>query len=148
MTTEQIKAYYIAIINKELDDSRLDERVEIIRILERETGLDFKNTADFKAKMNAFLARASDTCGTKLREERKRRGWSIETLAKILDMSPRHLARMEAGSVRLSRVAFEFLYGDGSEKTKSRIQRIGGADRGRNDHPATTPTRSLKNVLF
>ena len=138
MTPEQIKAYYNVIVNRKFDDAHLSERADIIRLIEKETGLEFKNTDDFKSKVDAFLARSSDTAGIKLREERQRRGWSVETLAKILTVSPRHLIRMEDGRSGLCRSAFGFLHGDMSEKTKSRIQRLGSVELHEDGIPATT----------
>jgi len=139
MTAQQIKAYYNLISEKSLPDSEIRTRVEIIRIIERETGLEFKDTADFHSKVRAFIDRASDIGGIRLREDRQRRGWTIDTLAKILDISTRHLSRMESGQVSLSPSAFAFLHGDVNGKTESRIRRIGGADGTKNGHPATTP---------
>lgn len=136
-TPEQIKALYGVIVNREISDSQLSERADIVRTLERETGMEFKDTADFKSKMDAFLARAANTGGFKLRDERQRRGWSISTLAKILDLSPRHLARIEAGQAPLSNGAFAFLHGDVNGKIKSRQNRLGGANVRKNAIPDT-----------
>lgn len=54
---ERVKSLYAIIANRQLgsDPESLQARVDIIRELERITRQDFKSTADFHAKINAWL---------------------------------------------------------------------------------------------
>jgi len=54
---ERVKSLYSIIANRQLgsDPGSLQTRVDIIRELERITRQDFKSTADFHAKINAWL---------------------------------------------------------------------------------------------
>jgi len=54
---ERVKGLYSIIANRQLgnDPEGLQTRVDIIRELERITRQDFKSTADFHAKINAWL---------------------------------------------------------------------------------------------
>jgi len=54
---ERVKSLYSIIANSQLgnDPESLQTRVDIIRELERITRQDFKSTADFHSKINAWL---------------------------------------------------------------------------------------------
>jgi len=120
---EKIKAYYSIFCENKLGDSpdALQERVNIIRFLEKELKTEFKDTQDFHRKVDAFLMKKEKIGGTKLREIRNEKGWSQEVLAASLGCSCRHLNRMEQNHVPLSKNALRFVQEfDKLEKDKRR----------------------------
>lgn len=55
LTRPEISSLYQIIANRELPDSQIDDRAQIVHQLEQATAQSFANTKDFHAKMARFL---------------------------------------------------------------------------------------------
>ena len=87
-------------MNRELgdDEDSVCKRVCIVRELEKITGKQFRNTAEFHREVGAYLARKSrikETDGGRLRRARKRAKLTIEVLAAELGVTERTIIRWE-----------------------------------------------------
>lgn len=103
-SVDRIKKYYEIIENELLPDSYLSERVGIVRWLEKATHQEFKNTEDFRNKMQRFL-----TSGDKLKKARKKKGWSQEVTSYYLGVSKQFISKMEKGTKPLNQKALQFI---------------------------------------
>lgn len=63
MTPEQVNGFYRTIKNRELPDSMIDIRVNIVRALEGETKQVFGSTREFHENMDGWIAGASISRG-------------------------------------------------------------------------------------
>jgi len=108
---DRIKRLYNVICKKELGDDpgSLQKRVDIIRYLERELRIEFKSTADFHQKVQAYLAGHVSAPATRLRRARKKLKLLQTELAAILDCSQQFIAGMEKGEKPLTRTVLEFV---------------------------------------
>jgi DNA-binding XRE family transcriptional regulator len=107
---EKIKRLYQTICKRELGDDpgSLQKRVDIIRYLEKELRTEFKSTADFHQKVQAYLAGYTSSPAARLKRARKKLKLLQAELAAILDCSRSSVAMMESGSKPLIKQALEF----------------------------------------
>jgi len=108
---EGLRKLYKLITEKKLGDDLIQERVEIIRYLEQKTGQDFRDTNDFKKKMECYFIGQNKMRGADLRKLRKKKGWTQKVMAEYLNVSRIYLAKMESGGRPLNRGAVNFLHG-------------------------------------
>ena len=106
MKEDLIKAYKILIGEEEmpLEDY---EQVLLMRALENATGFQFRNTRDFKEKMEQFFLFGNP--GGILKKARKKRGLTQWQLARQLRVTQSAIARMEAGEIPLNTAAISFI---------------------------------------
>lgn len=106
---DRARNYFAIISNELMGDSpgELQARVDMIRQLEKITGKEFKNTADFIERMEKLFSASNQA--TALREERERLGWTQARLAAFLGVSQQMIAKMENGSKPLNLKALRFL---------------------------------------
>jgi len=106
MKEDLIRAYKILIGEEEmpLEDY---ERVLLVRALENATGFQFRNTRDFKEKMEQFFLFGNP--GKTLKRIRKERGLTQRQLAEKLFVTQSAVARMEAGDIPLNARAIDFV---------------------------------------
>lgn len=90
------------------DSNGIQNRVRLVEELERLTSSDFKDTGDFHRKVSAFIARR-DNDGSRLREKRNGRGWSLAEMGIHLGVSKQYVAEMEAGRKPLNDNALAYL---------------------------------------
>lgn len=107
---EELKRLYKLIIEKELEDELIQERVNIIHYLEQGTKQKFKNTEDFIKKMEHYFARQAHMRRNDLKRARKEKGWTQKTMADYLGISRVYLAQMESGIKPLNRGVVDFLH--------------------------------------
>jgi ribosome-binding protein aMBF1 (putative translation factor) len=96
----RVSRLYAIIVNGELgdDENGLFNRVCIVRELEKITGKQFRDTAEFHREVSAFLAkksRISESVGTQIRRARIRAGLTMKSLAKELKVSMKMVQRWE-----------------------------------------------------
>lgn len=104
---------YVALLGSDkipYDSDGTQKRVEIVRLLERMTGKEFKNTADMKAKVNHFTAFGGHR-GEDIKTARKMRGWSQADLGICLGISAQFVKEMEKGRKPLTDKAISFIEG-------------------------------------
>lgn len=111
---DRVKRLYTIIVNGELgdDENGLFNRVCIVRELEKITGKQFRDTAEFHREVSAFLAKKSrikETDGTRFRRARQRGGLTIKELAVELGVTKRTVIRWERNESPLSEIAVEWL---------------------------------------
>ena len=115
---EEVKDLYATICNRKLgDDARsVLNRVNIVQRLEQITHQRFKNTKDFKVKMDGFILEKELLALSKTSEEnkclkkaREKRGLSQKTLALLLEISIFNLSLMENGRKPLNNKALQFI---------------------------------------
>lgn len=75
----------------------VDTKVEGIRKLEREMGVDFAETADMRRKCERVTLNKGKRAEGELRTARKQKGWSQQELAIHLGVSKQMVQQMEAG---------------------------------------------------
>ena len=97
---ERARNLYTIIVNGELgdDEDSVFKRVCIVRELEKITGKQFRNTAEFYREVSAFLARKSkikESVGTQIRHARIKAGLTMKGLAKELGVSTKMVQRWE-----------------------------------------------------
>ena len=107
-TAERVRNLYRVIENGLLPDDDAWPRVAIVRELERLTGTEFGDTADFRAKVEAFILRGGQP-GAQLVEARKAKRWSQRALALSLGISQQFVAAMEKGRKPLTDKALAFI---------------------------------------
>ena len=107
---DRIRRLYKAINKKELGDDpgSLQKRVDIIRYLEKELKTEFKSTADFHQKVQAYLAGHVSSPGIRLKRARKKLKLLQVELATVLNCSREFIAQMENGERPLTKIALEF----------------------------------------
>ena len=108
------KNLYTIIVNRELgdDEDSVCKRVCIVRELEKITGKQFRNTAEFHREVGAYLARKSrikETDGARLRRARQRGGLTIKELAVELGVTKRTVIRWETNESPFADNAVEWL---------------------------------------
>jgi len=106
MKEDLIKAYKI-LIGEETMPLEDYERVLLVRALENATGFQFRNTRDFKEKMEQFFLFGNP--GGILKKARKKRGLTQWQLARQLGVTQSAIARMEAGEIPLNTAAISFI---------------------------------------
>ena len=122
-----IKRLYAVICNRQLGDDAhsVQERISIIRFLEKVIKQQFQSKKDFLTKMDAFIQKqelmqdgdnltqkpSADANGNRLKEIRKKKGLSQNTLALSLGISINYLSLMENGRKPLSNKALQFING-------------------------------------
>jgi len=106
MKEDLIKAYKI-LIGEETMPLEDYERVLLVRVLENATGFQFRNTRDFKEKMEQFFLFGNP--GGILKKARKKRGLTQWQLARQLRVTQSAIARMEAGEIPLNTAAISFI---------------------------------------
>jgi DNA-binding transcriptional regulator YiaG len=106
----EVKRMYGLIRDWVLPDNSngLQDRVNIVRRLERMTCSDFKDTADFHRKVSAFLAK-NDNNGTELRIKRKDLGWTLDRMGAYLGVSRQFVHQMELSRKPLNDKALELI---------------------------------------
>jgi DNA-binding transcriptional regulator YiaG len=105
---DRIRNLYCLIENGALPDSKILTRTLIVEQLENAVGLEFKDTADFHEKVDAFLRRGGRP-GDQLLAARKERHWSQRTLGSHLGVSCQFVKEMEKGRKSLSDKALVFI---------------------------------------
>jgi len=85
-------------------------RVNYIQMLEKETGIDIKNSQylSIAEKFYKDKQKAQKLEG-RLREVRKKKGWSLEAMAAHLGVSIGHLSNMELGRKPLTESALSLI---------------------------------------
>lgn len=113
-TSDQVE---ISVVKKLFDAVEAREIVSpyAISCLERATHHDFKNTKDFRVKMNAFLKKHYYK-GTDLRETRKWAGFEQDELGDLFNVSKHQIKQMEVSKQPLSKDAIDFIRVMGGEK--------------------------------
>jgi DNA-binding transcriptional regulator YiaG len=105
-----VKKLYDAICKREITN------VAAIACLERTTGHDFKDTKDFKIKMEQFIAKHYYR-GEDLQKARKWAGHSHSELAELFEVSTSLIKHMEKDKKPLSQDAIDFIKVMGFKKT-------------------------------
>jgi len=106
MKEDLIRAYKI-LIGEEAMPLEDYERVLLVRALENATGFQFRNTRDFKEKMEQFFLFGNP--GGILKKARKKRGLTQWQLARQLRVTQSAIARMETGEIPLNTAAISFI---------------------------------------
>jgi DNA-binding XRE family transcriptional regulator len=111
---ERAKNLYGIIVNGEIgnDQNGTCSRFMVVRELEKITGKEFRDTAQFHREICAFIARKSrvnETEGTRFRHARQRAELTIKGLAIALGVTKRTVIRWERNESPLSEIAIEWL---------------------------------------
>lgn len=111
---ERAKNLYGILANGEIGDDQNGtcNRFLIVRELERITGKEFRDTAQFHREVCAFMARKSrnhETEGGRFRRARQGAGLTIKQLACELGVTKRTVIRWERNESPLSASAVEWL---------------------------------------
>jgi len=79
-------------------------------MLERETGIEIRNTLEYQdACLSLKMKKRARTLNKKLKDIRKKKGWSLKAMAAELETSVSYLIHMEAGRKPLSKRALRLL---------------------------------------
>ena len=74
------------------------EKVNFVRMLERETGIEIINTLEYQdARLSWNEKKAATAFNKKLRDARKGKGWSQKAMAAYLGVTKQRLNDMESG---------------------------------------------------
>jgi len=108
---DRIKRLYNVICRKELGDDpgSLQKRVDIIRYLERELRTEFKSTADFHQKVQAYLAGHVSSPAVRLKRARKKFRLLQAELGALLNCSREFVVQMENSERPLTKKTLEFV---------------------------------------
>ena len=90
------------------DANSVLKQTKLVEWLEYVIKSQFKDTEDFHHKMSRFLG-LMETDGDRLKNARKRKGWTQEWLADYCGVSRSYLADMERGKRVLNNKAGEFI---------------------------------------
>lgn len=120
-TIEKARAYYAIICNRE-NGNGFQERVNIIRYLEKVLKTDFKSTKDFHQKIDAFFMRHDKFGGGRLNEKQNEMHWPDEVMALYLRISTPHLSNMKANRSPLNNLAVQFI-NESQDKSISEAKR-------------------------
>lgn len=107
-TIAQLKDFYTSICNGALPESELDLLTGIISLLEKETGQDFRDTEDFRSKMDRYFSR-KERPGELLLRARKKKNWTQEIMGAYLGVSRQFVKEMEKGRKPLIDKALSFI---------------------------------------
>lgn len=111
-TQGRIAALYNTICEHRLGDDpdSVQQRVGIVRELERLTKTNFKSTADLHFKIKTFVDKGhARGAGYQLKRARVRMQWNQKRLAQALECSQSLIAQMERDQTPLSKRAMEFV---------------------------------------
>jgi len=110
MAESIVKKGYDFILNQQCfsDPHSLLRRTVVIEWLEKEIGCKFRNTEEFHQKVKNFLLSEKST-GEKLKEARKKKGWSQHTLGLHLSVSKQYIKEIELNRKPLNKKALQFL---------------------------------------
>jgi len=84
------------------------ERVLLVRAIENFTGFEFKNTKDFKEKIEQFLL-LGENPGETLKRVRKNCHLSQRSLGKKLSLTQAAISMMESGEIPLNGKVIKFI---------------------------------------
>ena len=85
-------------------------KVNFIRMLERETRIEIRNTMEYQDALLSWKEKKkAKTLNKKLKELRKKKGWSLRSMAAELETSVKYLSEMESGRKPLSKRALRLL---------------------------------------
>jgi DNA-binding XRE family transcriptional regulator len=121
---QRVKDLYAIICNRELPDSKIQERTNIVRELERITGRDFRNTAEFHHLVADYIKRQEGkriSTGKMIRNKRKAMGWKQADLAAHLGVTPRQVIYYENDYTPPTKRLLEWLNSETSHMGKSEI---------------------------
>ena len=73
-------------------------KVNFVRMMERETGIDIKNKIDYNTAYHSWkMKEKAMNMNQKLKEIRKKKGIPLKTMASMLKIPPSYLAQIERG---------------------------------------------------
>ena len=103
----KIRSAYKLILHRESIDCTLQQRINALQFLEKETGANFRSTEHFLAKMDEHIAQISGA--EELKRVRKDKNLSLEQLGKKLGYSEQFVHQMERGTRPLTTKTVRFI---------------------------------------